>query len=125
MEVNVHRDWHPLVDHHHTEKQTRVHSQFIQQHIQCSTTVAKIPQNPVPQLAKSTLTLAGGFLAAPLAAPLAAGALFPAAPLPPLVGDFGGGGTLLGALVAAAAFDGDLGAGLQWRVWHTSKKKKR
>ena len=37
MEVNVHRDQHPLftlVHHHHTEKQTRVHLQFIQQHIQ-------------------------------------------------------------------------------------------
>ena len=49
-EVNIHKD--PLftiVQHHHRESQTRVYSQFIQQHIRCSTSVAKILQNPVLQ----------------------------------------------------------------------------
>ena len=47
MEVNIQHPLFTLVHHHHTEKQARVHSQFIQQHVQCSTTVAKILQNPV------------------------------------------------------------------------------
>ena len=37
----------PLVQHLHTEWQTRVHSPFIQQHIQCSTAVGKILQKPL------------------------------------------------------------------------------
>ena len=59
----------------------------------------------------SSPTLAGGFLALGFGAALLAGAVL--AVFPPLVGDFGGGGALVGALVAAAALEGDFGGGLQ------------
>ena len=47
MEVKAYQQLFILVQHHHTECQTRLHSQFIQQHIQCSLPVARILQNPV------------------------------------------------------------------------------
>ena len=62
---------------------------------------------------RSHLTFAGGFLALGFAAALlVAAALLAAAVFPPLPGDFGGGGALVGALVAAAALEGDFGGGL-------------